>query len=940
MASPPRTPTRVPAATPEAIVGRRRELAAWGDWIRAAHRGAGRLVLCAGEPGIGKSRLAQEFAGVALAAGCSVAWGRCPQAEGAPPFWPWREVLRSLGADADRLLSTEVASPADRFRVFDDVSRAVRAAADSGPLVVVLEDIHWADESSLLTLRHLASGLGDRPLLVVATFRDVGPAGVLPGVLPDLYRSPAVERIELAGFDLAEVGEQLSRAGLGGDDARTVLGLTGGNPLFVREVARAMADGTWQQDRPPRGVVDVVRARLDRVSAECRRFVQAAAIVGREFSPALVARVLGDDVSACLPLIDEAVGHGLVDPVGSGGGHRFVHALTREAVENSLATAARIALHRAVAEAIETEYAGNLRDHLGAIAAHWTALVPYGGAGAARDWTLRAAGEAARRLAFADAIRLYRAALAMPATPLPDVDRCRVLTALARAAHLAGDLAGCADAATDAAEAARAAHSPELLAEAALVVQAAADAGLNTVAGQLCEQALAALGDTGSRALRARLLAQRSHLALYDGDQHRVRASSAAALALARASGDDAALMDALHARKEALPGPPGRAERERVASEMLLLAHRRNDLRAAMWGRLWRIDALVEAGRLAAALDELAVLRMTVERAGGPIDHWHLERTTAFLAQATGRYAEATAAGRRAYDRMRVIEPRPARGAYIVLQYILAEHFGMTDETAGLARRGFDPLPLFRTLGPVHRSLLLLATGLAEEAAASYLEAGPVAEWRPPPFHVLYTYASGVLAAAGLGRPDDVAALLDRLEPFRGEHVVAENVAYRGPVELVLGRGALALGRLDRAIDDLATAAESAQRAGAPGFAAEARYWLATALVARDHPGDAARASSAAGHADRLVRGLGMTAYRDRAAALVAHLGAGSSGRLSAREREVAGLVAEGLTNRQIGARLVISERTAQNHVQHILTKLGFTTRSQIAAWVAGVRG
>jgi DNA-binding NarL/FixJ family response regulator len=158
------------------------------------------------------------------------------------------------------------------------------------------------------------------------------------------------------------------------------------------------------------------------------------------------------------------------------------------------------------------------------------------------------------------------------------------------------------------------------------------------------------------------------------------------------------------------------------------------------------------------------------------------------------------------------------------------------------------------------------------------------------------------------------------------------------GPVELTLGRGAAALGNLDLAVADLAVAADQADRAGAHGFVAEALFHLATALLARGGPDDRDRAVSAARAADRLARALGMAAYVDRTGALVTHLGGTRAAALSPREAEVARLVAQGLTNRQIAERLVISERTAKNHVQHILTKLGFTTRSQIAAWSAGV--
>jgi predicted ATPase len=268
------------------ILGRQRELEALGGWLDASRHGAGRLVLCVGEPGIGKTRLAQELAGLALAGGTTVAWGRCVEAEGSPAFWPWRQVLRSLGVDADMVLGGEVESPEDRFRVFDGLAQTVLDAAGRGGLVVILDDVHWSDEPSILVLRHLADSIAGASLLVLAAFRDVEPAGPLPRVLPDLLRSPATERLHLRGFGIAEVREQLARTTDGSEaaDAGAVLDLTGGNPLFVREVARAIAEGTWRADRLPRTVLDLVGARLDRVSAGCRRLVQAAAIVGRDFS--------------------------------------------------------------------------------------------------------------------------------------------------------------------------------------------------------------------------------------------------------------------------------------------------------------------------------------------------------------------------------------------------------------------------------------------------------------------------------------------------------------------------------------------------------------------------------------------------------------------------------------------------------------------------------
>jgi len=1000
----------------DGLVGRGREVAALRGWLDEARDGAGRLVLCAGEPGIGKTRLAREFAGLALAGGCAVAWGRCAEAAGAPAFWPWRQVLRSLGVAPDPVFgggSTGQGgetAPEDRFRVFDGVADALGTVATRGGLVVILDDIHWADEPSLLVLRHLADHVvADTALVVFAAFRDREPSGVLARALPDLLRSPAAARLDLRGFDLAEVREQLRRmadprrpggpapgrsAELGGDGlpgadetARVVFGITAGNPLFVREIGRAVADRTWRPDRPPRSVLEVVAARLERVCPGCRRLVQAAAIVGRRFGIGLVAAVLAEPVDECLTLADEAVGHGLLDRLGAGE-FQFTHALTRDAVEASLAGAATAALHRAAAAALADRFADDLSDHLADIARHWAQLAPHGPAeaAAARAWSVRAAEEAVRRLAYEEGVRLYRAALAFDRGAIVGAERCRLLVALGRAAYFAGDLAGCVDAATLAAEAGRAAGSPEMVAEAALVLEAAPGEGVNAVADRLCEEALAGLGgpagpvaspvskaagdDEAARrtsALRARLLAQRAHLAFYWGEQDRLAELSAAALAQARASGDDQALGDALRARQEACPGPAGRVERLEIATEMLALARRTGGARSAMWGELWRIEALLEGGHAAAAAEELTGLRAAVERVGGPVSAWHLDRATACVAQTQGRYGDAQAAARRGFDRMRAVEPAPAGGAYMAMQCALVGHVGLSADAERFAREPFDGPPRFRTMAPLTRAVLFVFAGLPEDAAAAYRLAGPPDSWSLPAFFVVPGHVSAVLAAAGLvtaglGRPEELAELLRRLSAFRGEHVVGGGVAYLGPTELALGRGALALGLLDgacadegrpgvgwldAAVDDLAVAADRADRAGAPGFAAEARYHLATALLARAAPGDRERAVAAARDADRVARALGMTAYLDRTAALVGELGDGAERAsdlracaLSPREREVARLVADGLTNRQIAARLVISERTAQNHVQHILTKLGFSARSQIASWVVRAAG
>jgi DNA-binding CsgD family transcriptional regulator len=371
------------------------------------------------------------------------------------------------------------------------------------------------------------------------------------------------------------------------------------------------------------------------------------------------------------------------------------------------------------------------------------------------------------------------------------------------------------------------------------------------------------------------------------------------------------------------------------LAREMAASAASTGRARDAMWAALWRMQALIEEGRLNDAQHELMELEVVVEQVGGPVSAWHLDCVAACIALGQARYADAAGLGRQARERMASVEPRPARGAYLSLLSALSGHIGVTDDMAPFVEKPFEPLPLYRMVAPLHRAVLLLRAGMPEEAAASFRRLGPVETWSLPVFYAGPCYVFAVLVTVELGFDSQLAGLLERLEPFRGSHVAGDVVVYLGPAELALGRGAAALGDIDRAIADFATAAVAAERAGALGYFAEANYHLGGALMARNAPGDRPRALSTARVADQLARSLGMAAYTERTAMLVSRASEEDPSALTRREWEVAHLVAGGLTNRQVGSQLIISERTAQNHVQHILTKLGFATRSQIAAWV-----
>ena len=439
-----------------------------------------------------------------------------------------------------------------------------------------------------------------------------------------------------------------------------------------------------------------------------------------------------------------------------------------------------------------------------------------------------------RRLAYEEGTRRYGAALA-----LGDVDRrerCNLLLALGRAAYLEGDLARSAEAAQEAGQIADELDDVMLLAWTAFVLEASTDQHVNAVARTLCERALSRIDDLGV-GLQARLLGQRSHIAFYGGEIEMTQPLSEQALAVARTSGDDDALMEALRARQEALPGADGRDERAQLADEMVSVASGPAMLAprcgvicgpSTRWSRKVAsptppLGSSVSS-RVPSASEDLSAA-------------WLLDRCIACIAQGRGDLDAAAAVAQRASDRMRTVEPEAALGAYLAIQCAISHHRGAIDAGLALAQAQFSSPPLFTVMRRTGRALLLAGADLHSAAATEYELAGPPSTWRFPPFYVLPGLVIGALAAAALDRLDDLRTLVSRLEPFRGEHVVggAGVVTYLGPVELHLGAFSLQLAEVEVAIDDLTRAEQAAERGGAAGYLAEARHHLAHALLERE---------------------------------------------------------------------------------------------------------
>ena len=416
-------------SAPGAFVGREAELQEVQRGLADALAGRGRLVLISGEPGIGKSRLADELLRDARGRGMEVLVGRCWEAGGAPAFWPWVQALRvAIGErDPDRLrrqlgqgasdlaelfpelrqLFPDLPAPfpleseGARFRLFEAIATFIHNAASNRPLVIVLDDLHAADEPSLLLLEFLARELDRSRLLVVGAYRNVDPVlgDPLVRMLSGVAREPTTRRIALTGLAEKAVSEYVSIASGSEADAATAAAIhaeTEGNPLFVSELVRLLAaEGRLGLPNTPLGIPTTVRevisSRLQRLSEPCREAVTVASVLGREFAFDALGEVSGLSRDDLLDALDEALAERVIGEVsGTAGTLRFAHVLIRDALYDGLTMAQRLRLHRRAGDALETLYSGNLEPHLAELAHHFLAAAPAGAAQQAIDYARRA----------------------------------------------------------------------------------------------------------------------------------------------------------------------------------------------------------------------------------------------------------------------------------------------------------------------------------------------------------------------------------------------------------------------------------------------------------------------------------------------------------------------------------------------------------------------
>ncbi|HLX36939.1 MAG TPA: AAA family ATPase, partial [Candidatus Binataceae bacterium] len=455
----------------EIFVGREHEFAQLRDALDEASEGRGRLFLVHGEPGIGKTSLAEQVARLAQRRAIRALWGRCWEGDGAPAYWPWIQVIRALltSVDADgrhQLFESERAAsmvetvarivpelsavaprPArpmtgnstdaqqTEFRLFDSIATLLKDAARLGPTVIFLDDLHDADLASLTMLRFLARELRGVGILIVGTYREaeMQRSPTLSAQIGELARE--ARSLPLAGLSSDEVADFFNRlVGQVPDAVLTerVYEATAGNPLFVDGVVRGLMAGpervTSHEFNIPHSMREAIGRRLAKLSDQARAILQVAATIGNEFDAVVCGRVKAVALEQVNSWLDEAAQDGIVIALGPGG-YRFAHALIRSSIYEDLDTNARVRLHSAIGAALEALYPHNLDAHLDELAHHFRAA---GIREKAIDYSHRAGRAASAVFAYAAAAAHWRAAEVLTEGQR-DAQRANILHWLGRA---------------------------------------------------------------------------------------------------------------------------------------------------------------------------------------------------------------------------------------------------------------------------------------------------------------------------------------------------------------------------------------------------------------------------------------------------------------------------------------------------------------------------
>jgi len=892
-----------PAAAGEPFVGRAEILAAFEAAIDEARAGQGALILLSGEAGIGKTRTGEVVAELARSRGLRALAARCSEGDGAPAFWPWIQVLRSLlrgvggaalvrhlGAGApevarlipelgDHLRERRAAPAGDpraaRFLLFEGISISIREAARGQPMLVVIDDLHRADQSSLLLLRHLAHDLHEAPLLILAAYREAewlqDPARA--ALASELLRQSRARALSLAGLSAAEVGEFVL-ATTGQRAARAVReGMheqTNGNPFFLHQLVRilqqeqrtdALGDGRPLRVELPRRVQDAILRQLGGLPADTLELLELAAVFGRDFrlGPLLHAsRRSREELLACLAGAVEAR---VIAEDRHPGDYRFAHVLVRDALYQRLEPLRRARLHELAGSALERWEVEGGADPL-ELAHHFYEAARAGEARKGIEYAIRAGEWALARLAYDEAVTSFERALVLLDRFEPDDRRrrCEVQLALGDAQTRSGARDAARRSFAAVARVAKAMNLPHDLAQAALRFAPdflAIESGVyddDLVA--LLEEALQEL-DPADDPTRARLLA-RLAVALHwaPGAEPRLRAFSEEAVRMAERLGDLATLRYVRCARELAQYSV---AEPERYLRGPSEGALAPGDEPVALLEKMLHMTSLLWLGRVAEFDREIDAFARLAERLRQPQSRWYVGLFRAVRAVMDGRFEDARRA-MRSYQR----EGERAQDENVLHSLRLLTFMISID------RGGVEPLgPAVAQMAERFPAMIGWRGGLT----LYYAEVGRHDDARREIEGLLREDLEGMrrrndwsaivvalaIASATVGHEEGARRAHRLLEPYAQAIVVIGYASYVwAAASLALGFTAATCQDWSRAEAHLEDALARHRRIGARPALAQTHFWYARMLLGRGGPGDASRAREQLAAGRRLADELG----------------------------------------------------------------------------------
>jgi class 3 adenylate cyclase len=897
------------------FVGREEQLEILHRALEDTLSGKGRVLLLVGEPGIGKTRTSEELTTYARMRGAQVLWGRCYEGDGAPSYWPWMQVIRSYAHDRDpkELLSEMGPGAADiaevvsevrehlpglpappvleaeqaRFRLFDSITTFLKNASRRQPIVLVLDDLHWADRPSLLLLEFLARELDPSRILVLGTYRDVevGRQHPLEQTLAELARVQRAERVLLRGLTLDDVMRFVElTAGRTPPPSLTeaVYRETEGNPFFVHEVVRLLqADGrldhpeaveSWSVEIP-QGVRQVIGRRLDALSEECNRLLTLASAIGRDFELRVLAGVAEVEEDTALELIEQAEDARVIGEVEEAPGwYRFSHALVRETLYEEIRTTRRVRLHRRIAEVLEERYAGRLGPHLAELAYHYCEAASGGDVDKAVEYAERAAHRAAESLAFEEAANHYdRALMAFEADPHPDEQRrCQLLLARGDALYRAGQPDQARQVFNDGIAVARTLSNPAYLGIAVVgTLRAPVPPGVTDPDEiVLIHEALDRLGE-GTPGLRARLLTRLAGRYIWLGETEKSRAAGFEAIGIV---GEGGSLELQLEERQEVeaarsmLFGREKIEERIAGARETLALAIRagRRGSEFHVRGNLFLWYSFL--GNREAAIRELAAYRQIAAELRQPSFEFNALRAQALQDVSDGRLVDAREhswKGRAAGMRVDATTAEIVFGSVV---YTLRRMQGRFAETEEALRAGVVAYPGALVWSNL-LACMLAETGRPEEAREilDRQHQEGFASLRGIPFGSDDSY--GLLADVCVATEHVAAAesLYELLLPARDHMLWSGFTIAHGAAARSLGNLASVLGRWVDAEQHFERAVALEAGFGARGFLPRTQCDYARMLLARNEPGDRAGALDLLDGALATSQELGLKGWLDR---------------------------------------------------------------------------